>query len=69
MKETYSFNCEISELNDRIQAWLYSDELKNIVHAFGSFYPDVKSVDSLAKWLLNFSEKWDYRNQQKYKTY
>ena len=65
MKETYSFNCEISELNDRIQAWLYSDELTNIVHAFGSFYPDVKSVDSLAKWLLNFSEKWDYRNQQK----
>lgn len=65
MKETYSFNCEISELNARIQAWLYSDELKKIVHTFGGHYPETKSVDSLAKWLLNFSDNWDYRNRQK----
>lgn len=65
MGEIYSFNCKISELDNRIQAWLYSDELQNIVHTFGGRYPDTKSIDFLAKWLLAFSEKWDYRNQQK----
>lgn len=65
MGEICSFNCKISELDQRIRAWLYSDGLQNIVHAFGGHYPDTKSIDFLAKWLLAFSEKWDYRNHQK----
>ena len=64
MEKLYSFNCKISELNERIQCWINSKELKDIVHSFGGAYPNTTSINDLAKWLLNFSERWDYRRHQ-----
>lgn len=64
MNQSYSFNCRVTDLNQRIQNWLYSEELQNIVQVFGGEYPRSMSVSERAKWLENFSDRWDYRKYQ-----
>lgn len=64
MGKQYLFNCKISDLSKKIQEWMYSEELQNIVQAFGGVYPVSMAPTNLAKWLLDFSECWDYRRHQ-----
>lgn len=64
MEKRCLFNCKIIDLSKRIEEWMYSEELQNIVHAFGGVYPVSVSPANLAKWLLDFSECWDYRKNQ-----
>lgn len=53
------------KIDEVIQQWLTSTELRNIVEAFGGVYPDTSDNKKLAGWLLEFSENWDYRKKQK----
>lgn len=64
MQNQYTFNCKPTDIDRQIDAWLYSNELKNIVKAFGGTFPNTANRHEAAKWLLNFSECWDYRNHQ-----
>ena len=66
----YYFICGSDEIETRkkleegIKQWLVSPELTEIVEAFGGEYPDVDDTKYLVNWLLEFSEKWDYRQKQ-----
>lgn len=48
-----------------IREWIDSDELSEIISSFGGKIPDSDSIEEKAKWLLDFSECWDYRRKQK----
>lgn len=67
----YYFMCGSDEIETRkkleeeIKQWLVSHELTEIVEAFGGKYPDADDTKYLVNWLLEFSEKWDYRQKQK----
>lgn len=50
---------------DAIWQWINSGKLKNIVDTFGGVMPDTDEIRKKAKWLLKFSECWDYRRMQK----
>lgn len=65
MKEQYTFNCNISDINAHIYHWLYSDQLTNIIQTFKGDLPDTDSILERADWLLKFSDCWDYRTIQK----
>ena len=65
MQNQYTFNCKPTDIYIQIDSWLYSNELKNIVKAFGGTFPKTSNRYETAKWLLKFSECWDYRNHQK----
>jgi len=65
MKNQYTFNCAVADLNNHIHAWLYSDELGDIVRSFGGTFPHSLTLHKQAEWLLSFSDRWDYRNIQK----
>lgn len=65
MQNQYTFNCKTADIDKRIDTWIYSSELKEIVEAFGGTFPDTDNRHKMAKWLLDFSECWDYRNHQK----
>ena len=66
----YYFICGSDEIETRkkleeeIKQWIVSPELTEIVEAFGGEYPDVDDTKYLVNWLLEFSEKWDYRQKQ-----
>lgn len=66
----YYFICGSDEIETRkkleeeIKQWSVSPELTEIVEAFGGEYPDVDDTKYLVNWLLEFSEKWDYRQKQ-----
>ena len=65
MKTQYSFNGTLNNLKERIHGWLYSTELEHIVQAFHGSFPHMSSTAEQAKWLLSFSDRWDYRSIQK----
>lgn len=52
-------------IKDNIESWMNSDELEEIVFSFGGKIPENVSLEEKAKWLLSFSDCWDYRNKQK----
>lgn len=54
-----------SMIGDEIEEWLTSRELGQIVEAFGGRIPEEKNTASRAKWLLDFSDIWDYRRRQR----
>lgn len=55
MKTQYTFNCNTSEMTDRIKEWMYSPELKDIVYTFGGRMPDTfKDLRECASWLIEF---------------
>lgn len=69
MKNIY-FECSANESQridlvlQKIKEWMYSEPLQNIVSAFGGSIPLQGSLKDTAKWLLEFSEIWDYRRKQ-----
>jgi hypothetical protein len=52
-------------LRARIMQWLTSPSLKKLVEVFGDNVPDNLDLGSLAEWFLAFSERWDFRKNQK----
>jgi len=50
---------------DRIEAWARSTALSQLVGEFGEKIPSDTGVESLVEWLLNFSERWDFRRLQR----
>lgn len=56
---------EKNKLKKIISCWLESKELKALVNSFGGNVPVNMSLQELAKWYLEFSNIWDYRNQKK----
>lgn len=66
MNNQYTFNCNTTDLIEHIKNWVYSPELEKIIHAFNGCFPSTLStLHDHAKWLLTFSERWDYRSLQK----
>ena len=71
--EHYYFLCgentdETTEkIKESIECWLNSPELTALVTAFGGEIPEDLDVTERAKWLLLFSDNWDYRRKQKTK--
>lgn len=71
--EYYYFLCgentaETTEkIKESIECWLNSQELTNLVTAFGGEIPEDLNVTERAKWMLLFSDNWDYRRKQKTK--
>lgn len=69
--EQYYFRCgenaseTKSMIEDEIEQWLTSRELGQIVETFGGRIPRKKNTVDLAKWLLDFSDIWDYRRKQR----
>lgn len=53
------------KINQMIGKWTASKELRDIVEAFGGHCPNCEDREELVKWLLEFSENWDYRKLQK----
>ena len=49
----------------QIDSWLRSDELADIVKSFGENVPLRYSTIELAEWMLEFSDHWDYRANQR----
>ncbi len=68
MKDQYLFiekKEEFYTIVDSIEVWVNSDELAEIVFSFDGKIPKGVSLREKAKWLLSFSDCWDYRNKQK----
>ena len=68
--EQYYFRCGKNNLETRnvveeeIIRWITSPELTKIVEAFGGNIPSGITHIELARWLLDFSDVWDYRRRQ-----
>lgn len=54
----------IENVEKAINKWIYSAELESLVEAFGGKVPKQLETEQLARWLLEFSECWDYRGRQ-----
>ena len=71
MKAQYLFTAssDLNHVNEKmlnqLKCWLDSPELKNIVASFGGDLSAELSVKEKISWLLDFSERWDYRRLQK----
>ena len=71
--EHYYFLCgentaeTTKKIKESIECWLNSLELTALVTAFGGEIPGDLDVTERAKWLLMFSDNWDYRQKQKTK--
>lgn len=52
------------EINKSIYNWLNSQAMNDLIKEFGSKIPNNLELKELSKWLLNFSEEWDYRKKQ-----
>lgn len=71
--EHYYFLCgentaeTTKKIKESIECWLNSPELTALVTAFGGEIPGDLDVTERAKWLLMFSDNWDYRQKQKTK--
>lgn len=52
-------------VEQEITSWLMSKELSAIVESFGGTIPVSFNIKERAKWLLEFSNHWDYRAKQK----
>jgi hypothetical protein len=57
-------NDRISLIYDAIDTWVRSSALSRLVEEFGAKIPDELAVETLVEWLLNFSERWDFRKLQ-----
>lgn len=49
----------------QLEVWINSSELANIVASFGGSLPTDLTLEGKIAWLLEFSERWDYRRKQK----
>lgn len=68
MKKQYLFIPKQEDtIKEKISSWINSEELEDIVLSFGGNISREFSLEEKARWLLKFSENWDYRNKQKTK--
>lgn len=58
-------NDMLASISEQIGEWVKSDQLREIVNSFGGKIPHTNDMGVLVDWLLEFSDIWDYRNQQK----
>lgn len=71
MKKQYLFtgSFDLDHANekmlDQLECWVDSPELMNIVSSFGGGLSSGLSTKKKLSWLLEFSERWDYRHLQK----
>ena len=49
----------------QLEVWINSSELANIVSSFGGSLPADLTLEGKISWLLEFSDRWDYRKKQK----
>ena len=49
----------------KIDAWIRSNALSQLVKEFGSEVPTGLGTKALVEWLLDFSERWDFRKMQR----
>lgn len=55
----------INIIKENISEWLSKESLNKLVEIFGGSMPKNQSLKYLAKWLLEFSNCWDFRSKQK----
>ena len=71
MKKQYLFtgSLDLKRAGERIlqqlEVWVNSSELASIVSSFGGSLPTDLTLEGKISWLLEFSERWDYRRKQK----
>lgn len=71
MKKQYLFtgSLDLKRAGERIlqqlEVWVNSSELASIVSSFGGSLPTNLTLEGKISWLLEFSERWDYRRKQK----
>ncbi len=54
----------IEDMRNKISNWVNSDALKELIEAFDVKVPYKKGLREKISWLLEFSERWDYRKIQ-----
>lgn len=55
----------IALIKSNIFNWLTAPSLASLAEAFDGAVPQNQDAHALAKWFLDFSERWDFRNRQK----
>lgn len=65
MNKSCIFNGKKERFPEAIEQWVFSEEMRRLVHAFHGTVPERLSVEEMAKWLLEFSSRWDYRGMQR----
>lgn len=55
----------VSLVYERIDSWARSNALSRLVKEFGSDIPSALDTKALIEWLLDFSERWDFRKMQR----
>ena len=65
MNKSCIFNGKKERFPEAIEQWMFSEEMRRLVHAFHGTFPERLSVEEMAKWLLEFSSRWDYRGMQR----
>jgi len=71
MANNFILNCpdlngeRIKEMKENIESWLKTPILKKLVNAFEGEIPERFDLSDLSKWLLDFSDCWDFRSKQK----
>lgn len=65
MNKSCIFNGKKDRFPEAIEQWMFSEEMRRLVHAFHGTFPEKLPVEEMAKWLLEFSSRWDYRGMQR----
>lgn len=55
----------VSFVYEKIDAWTRSNAMSRLVKEFGSEVPPGLDTKALVEWLLDFSERWDFRKMQR----
>lgn len=53
----------ITVVHSEIKRWIKSRALSNLITLFKSKFPSQNDLTQLVEWLLEFSEKWDFRGR------
>lgn len=57
-------NDRVRRMYETLDEWLRSPALASLIRSFGSEIPSHLATVDLAAWLLDFSERWDFRRLQ-----
>lgn len=69
-RDVVSFRCppigndRVSSVRAAIERWNRSPTLFKLIEAFGTTIPNEPNLDAMVAWLLQFSERWDFRKLQ-----
>lgn len=58
----------MQEMMLTVERWATSAAIRNLIKSFGGAFPEGLKIPQLMDWLVNFSDRWDYRNLQRNKT-